>query len=154
MFNPEFRYLLIQEENNGEMLPFVHPYIISSLFVCITNLVRVCSIIWLAFKAFNFAGIGTKYVWTTLWNSLTPGNELLDMAIIILTLMSGIVMIFALKGVGDVLDKGFTKLKYEFNKKDERIRELEAKILSLEAVSTSAEPNINKNLLSKETQEE
>lgn len=154
MFNPELRYLLIQEERNGEMLPLVPPHVISALFVCITNLVSVCSLVWLAFKAFNYAGIGIRYVWTTLWNSLSPGNELLDLAIIILTLISGIVMIFALKGMGDVLDKGFTKLKNEINMKDEKIRELEAKMASLESVSTSEEPNINKNLCSKETEEE
>jgi hypothetical protein len=154
MFNPEFRYILVQEQHNGEMLPLVPPYVISALFVCITNLVSVCSVVWFVYKLFGYSGSAAKYIWTALWNSLTPGNELLDLAIIISTIISGIVMIFALKGMGDVLDNGFTKLKDEINKKDERIRELEAKIASLEAVSTSAEPNINKNLCSKETEEE
>lgn len=150
MFNPEFRYLLVQEERNGEMMPFIDPHVFGAIFVCGTNGLVLGSIVWIAYKLFGYSGTAAKYFWTALWNSLTPGNEWLDLAIIISTLISGIVMMFALKGMGDVLDKGFTKLKNEINKKDERIRELEAKIASLEAVSTSAEPKINEKMCSEE----
>jgi predicted RNase H-like nuclease (RuvC/YqgF family) len=37
-------------------------------------------------------------------------------------------MVMAMKGMADVLDNGITKLKNELKKKDERIRELEAKL--------------------------
>lgn len=150
MFNPELRYVLVQEERNGEMMPFIDPHVFAAIFVCGTNVLVLGSLSWVTYKLFGYSGIAAKYIWTALWNSLTPGNEWLDLTLIISTLISGIVMFFALKGMGDVLDKGFTKLKNEINKKDERIRELEAKIASLEAVSTSAEPKINEKMCSEE----
>ena len=103
-----------------------------------SSFIFVCSVVWLAYNLFDYYGAATNYILTALWNSLTPGNELLDLAIIMSTLISGIVMFFALKGMADILDKGFATLKNEINKKDEIIRELKAKIDSLEAVSTSS----------------
>lgn len=153
MFNPEFRYLLVQEERNGEMMPFIDPHVFSAIFICGTNGIVLCAIGWIVYKLFGYYGRTAKYLWVALWNSLTPGHEWFDLVLILSTLITGIVMFFALKGMGDVLDKGFIKLKHEINKKDERIRELEAKIASLEATRTSEDdkPTLNKQV---ETEEE
>ena len=144
MITPEFRYLLVQEEHIREMM-LIDSDLFGGIFICGTIGLVLISIIWITNKLFSNSDTLAKYFWSALWDSLTPGNEWFDLTIIISTLIYGIVMMFALKCIYNCLDKGFTKLKNENNKKDDKIRELEFKIASLEAVSTSAEQNINKN---------
>ncbi len=132
MFNPEFRYLLVQEERNGEIMPIIDNHIIAAICVCGVNAVVACGALMAAYKLFLYAGGMSKYLWTALWNSLTPGNQWLDLAIIVSSLICSVVMVMAMRGMADVLDSGFIKLKNEIKKKDERIRELEAKLEELE----------------------
>jgi len=132
MFNPEFRYLLDQEERNGDMMPMIGKHIIAAICVCGMNALVACGALLTAYKLFLYTGDMSKYLWTTLWNSLTPGNQWLDLAIIVTSIISGVVMVLAMKSMADVLDNGFIKLKNELKKKDEKIRELEAKLEELE----------------------
>lgn len=136
MFNPELRYLLVQEEHNGEMLPLIEREDFAALLVCGTNFLAVTIAIWIAYTVFGYAGITAKYVWTAFWNSLTPGQQWLEIAaliVIALSIVCAVVMFLVFQCVSDVLDESFTKLKNENNTKDNIIRELEAKISSLEA---------------------
>jgi hypothetical protein len=130
MFNPEFRYLLDQEENDGVMImmPIIDKHIIAAICVCGLNALVACGAIMAAYKVFLYTGYMSKYLWTQLWNSLTPGNQWIDLAVIISSIICSGVMVMAMKGMADVLDNGFIKLKNELKKKDERIRELEAKL--------------------------
>jgi hypothetical protein len=128
MFNPEFRYLLVQEERNGNMMPIIDKHIVAAICVCGMNALVVCGALMAAYKLFLYTGDMSKYLWSALWNSLTPGNQWLDLAIIVTSIISGVVMVMSMKGIADVLDNGITKLKNELKKKDERIRELEAKL--------------------------
>jgi uncharacterized membrane protein (DUF106 family) len=132
MFNPEFRYLLVQEENDNEMMPIIDKHIISAICVCSMNALFGCGALVAVYQLFKYSSFITKYLWTALWNSLTPGKQWLDLAIIVSSIISGVVMVLAMKGMADVLDNGFRKLKNEINKKEERIRELEAKLEELE----------------------
>lgn len=124
--NPEF-YLLFQQEPNGVIMPAIDNI---CLFV-IHSLVGFGGVMAL-YKLLFYAGGISKYFWTALWNSLTPGNQWLDLAIIGTTIICGVVMVLAIKGMAEVLESGFIKLKNEIKKKDERIRELEAKLEDLE----------------------
>jgi hypothetical protein len=133
MFTPEFRYLLVQEERNGDMMPLIDKQVFADIFVYCANFLGLCSIGLIAYKLFGYSVTASKYVWTALWNSLTPGQQWLEIALIASSIVCATVMFLALKGMMEVLDNGFTKLKNEINKKDERIRELEAKISSLES---------------------
>ena len=132
MFNPEFRYLLVQEERNGDMMPIIDKHIVAAICVCGMNALVVCGALMAAYKLFLYTGDMSKYLWSALWNSLTPGNQWLDLAFIVTSIISGVVMVMSMKGIADVLDNGITKLKNELKKKDERIRELEAKLEDLE----------------------
>lgn len=149
MFNPELRYVLFQEVGNDEMMQLIDPNIFVAICVCGTNGLLLGSIVWILYKILVYSGTAAKYIWLALWKSLTPGNEWLDLALIISTVISGIVMIYALNGMSEVLDRGFTKLKNEINKKDERIRELEAKIVSLEGINISGEKENNEKFCKK-----
>jgi|688.fasta_scaffold485223_1 hypothetical protein len=140
MFNPEFRYLLVQEEPNDEFMPIIDNHIIAAICVCGVNAVVACGALMAAYKLFLYAGGMSKYLWTALWNSLTPGNQWLDLAIIISSLICSVVMVMAMRGMADVLDSGFIKLKNEIKKKDERIKELEAKLET--KVETKVETNV------------
>jgi len=148
MYNPEFRYLLIQEENAGEMLPIINPYIFAGLFVFITNIISFTAVVWLAYKMFIYSGNISKYIWISIWNMLTPGNEWLDILLIGTTIISAVMMFKALIGITDILDAGFTKLKNELRNKDERIKLLEEKLSSIEGrsnidVNIKSEKDIN-----------
>ena len=138
MFNPELRYLLVQEENDNEMRPMLDmAHIISVICVCSMNaLLFVCGAVVVVYELFKYSNFITKYLWKALWNSLTPGNQWLDIAIILSSIISGVVIVLAMKCMTDLLDNGFRKLKNEINKKDERIRELEAKLEELELEKT------------------
>lgn len=144
MLYPELRYLVFPEERNDErnddMIQFNDKqHVLTTIFVFV-----LASISWFTYKLFVYSGTPAKYLLTALWHSITSWNDLLDLAIIISTLILGIGIIFVLKCTIELLDKVFIKLKNDLNKKDERIRELEAKIKSLEEVGVSTDQKANK----------
>lgn len=140
MFNPEFRYLLFQEERNVAMMPIIYKYIMVTICVCGINAAVVCRALITSYKLFfNVISDISTYLCSTLWNCLTPGNEWFDLAIIILSSICSIVMVFTMKGMADILDNKFVKLKTEIKnlkteikKRNERIRELEVKVEEFE----------------------
>jgi hypothetical protein len=145
MFNPEFRYLLVQEENNNVMMPFINNDIIITIFIFICagiNVLAISTIFWMSYKLFGYSSLITKFIWTALWHSLTPGNQWLEIALLVSSIIAAYFMIIAFKGIEEIIDSGFTKLKNEINKKDEKIKELEAKLLSLEESSKTSKCNV------------
>lgn len=122
MFNPEFRYLIVQEHE--EMIPFIYNYELAAIITCGLNFGVFASIGWLVFNFFEYI----KHICSVIWNSLPPGYQLLDIVLLTLGIASCIVMCRTIIGIADVFDNGFTKLKNEINKKDERIKELEAEL--------------------------
>jgi hypothetical protein len=151
MFNPEFRYLLVQEERNGDMMPFIDKHLFAAIFVCGINFVILFGICHIAYELFSYTGVFAKYLWIALWNSLTPGHQWLDLAVIITGIGSSVAMFTALTGIFDTLDNGFTRLKNELNKKDERIRELEEKLKEVENQEISEVANEEKGNEKSET---
>jgi hypothetical protein len=136
MFNPEFRYLLIQEERNGDMMPIIDKHIIAAICVCGINAFIIGLIAISAFKVFSYAGVMSKYIWTALWNSLTPGHQWLELAVIVSSIVAAVMMFMAFEGMSNIIDKNFEKIKAEIAKKDERIKELEAKLMETSDLET------------------
>lgn len=129
MFNPEFRYLIAQEERNGQMLPNID-YALSATVVCIANLLCVLVAGWSVYNIFNYIAIVTKYLATSFWNILTPGNEWLEIVLMLSSLVAATMVYKSLKGMGDILDSKFTELKDLISKKEEHIKDLEEKLRS------------------------
>ena len=136
MFNPEFRYLLIQDERNGNMMPIIDKHIIAAICVCSINVFIIGLIAISAFKVFSYAGVICKYIWTALWNSLTPGQQWLELAFIVSSIVAAVMMIMAFEGMSNIIDKNFEKIKAEIAKKDKRIKELEAKLMETSDLET------------------
>lgn len=126
MFNPEFRYLIAPEEEM--MLPLIDNHEFAAIITYCINFGVFGSIGWLAYKLFEYNWLAIKYIWSSLWDLLTP-SQWIDIVLIILALalatVSGIIMYITLTGIAEVLNDGFTKLKNENNKKNERINALE-----------------------------
>ena len=126
MFNPEFRYLIAQEE---EIMPLIDNHEFAAIITCGINVCVFGSIGWLAYNFFEYNWLAIKYVCSAIWDSLTPaGIQLLDIVLLTVGLTSSIIMYTTIIGIADVLENGFTKLKNELNKKDERIKELESEL--------------------------
>lgn len=129
MFNPGFRYLLVQEEREGVIVPVVDPHIFVHLllmFVCMVSCLSVVTITILTL--YNVLDVINEYIWSL----LTPGNQLLEITFIMTSIVCAIIMLLAFKCMSDVLDDEFTKMKEELNTKERRIQELEAKLLLVE----------------------
>jgi len=134
------RYVLIQEERNGEMENIIEPNLFGAIIVLSASALVLGNMF--VYNLFCYFGTIVKYCWTTLGNSTILGNILLELVLIIPTIISGIVIIFSLKGMGDMLDNVFAKLKNNLKQKDERIKDLEANIVSLKANIVSLKENI------------
>jgi len=137
-------YLFVQEERNGDMMPIIDNHVLSSIFVLVEKLCSISVIFWMASKVFGYSIIVAKYIWTTLWNSLTTGNQWLEIGTILTSICLSIVMCLGIQSIGEMLDRGFTKLKDEIKKKDEIIKELEEKVLYLDEKNSYKEKSATK----------
>lgn len=129
MFNHEFRYLylLIQEERN---------HIVAAICVCSINAFVICLIAISEFKVISYTGVISKYVWSALWNLLTPRQQWLELTLIISSIAYAVMIFIAFEGILNIIDKNFEKIKAEIAKKDERIRELESKLMETNELKT------------------
>jgi hypothetical protein len=69
-----------------------------------------------------------------IWENLTPGNELLEITIILSSLVVSGLMFSTMKAISDLLDVRFVKLKNDIKMKDEYIEELEEIIATKNAL--------------------
>ena len=134
MYNPEFRYLIA--EDNGElMIPFADGYVFAAIIVCGVSLLIVVGGIITAFTLTSLIVIPLRhlleYLWELFWNSLTPGNQWLDIAIITTSIVPFIVLFRTIEGISDDLDRSFKKLKKEIAERNEKITGLELEIVKL-----------------------
>lgn len=128
MFKPEFRYLLIQEQRNGQMMPIVAPYLLSGLLVCGINGIALVIISYLLYKFSELLVIPVRKFWVLLVNYLMKDNN----NIILYSGICYIIMLLSFAYLHNVLDGIVNKLKKEIKWKDEKIRELEFNIRLLE----------------------
>jgi len=136
MYNPEIRYLIDEDNDNRELLmPYLlDGYVFAAFTVCGVGLIVVCGLIPL-FKITSLILIQLshllEYLWTIFWNVLTPGNQLLDIAIMVTSIVAFSALIHTMEGVSDQLDKSFKKLKTDLAERNKKISELELEILKM-----------------------
>ena len=129
MFNPEFRFVIAQ---GGVFIQLMDNELFTKIFNTVMNVfitfcvtVFVCktaiSIFMLVFPVLN-------YILTIV---LTPGNQLIELGIILLTFITFITMSLAMNEMTNQLDISFTKLKEQCREKDIRIAELESYVTLL-----------------------
>lgn len=127
-FNPEFRYLLNEDEHNGEIKPFIEPHVFAAIYVCVTNIFVVSIALVATYNLFDYVTIGVKHLCSYLWNNmLTHRYKWIDILLIVnslLTFLCG----FVLNCITDVMIEKYIKLKTELKKKEERIKELESQL--------------------------
>ena len=145
MFNPEFRIMFTQEAGNGDF-PFEDQHIVASITICAINALCFVSLGWIGYKMMLLGAQLSKYVLEFLSNSLTPKNELTELLLIFISLAAAGVMFYTMKGLADLLDNGFAKLKNEIQIKDKRIKELEDELQKKNMLLISLQENSNKNL--------
>lgn len=123
MFNPAFIDLFIQEVDNENQ-------IITAIWEGGINVFFIGPILAIsAYKIFSFVGIILRYILTALWNLLTPGQQWVEITLIVCSIISAVMLIVVFEGMSNIIDNNFEKIKAEIIKKDERIRELEAKLM-------------------------
>jgi ABC-type multidrug transport system fused ATPase/permease subunit len=138
MFSPEFRVMFTQEANNEIML-FDNQYISLQIIMFVVGVLVMFSLGWLGYLLLLLVSQLTTYGWTLLWNSLTPGNELIELILIVTSLVAAGFMFSAMKGLSELIDNKFRKLKNENQIKDARIKALEAELDSKIQIITELE---------------
>lgn len=131
MFHPEFRYLLTQEERDNEIMPFICGRVFTTIFVKIIYIFALYKIWWMAYDIFEYSSIVSNYIWTALWDSLTLENQLFDLVLIVISIVAGISMLITLNEISNSLDREFTKLNDDIKEKNQRIHDLESKLLEI-----------------------
>jgi hypothetical protein len=129
MYNTEFRYLLVQEENEGQV---IDSHLFMTIFITIF-IVFVCINIFLAlYYLVIYSAIFVNHIMTQIWSYLTPGNELIELLFMITVIGCSIGIIVAFKYITDIFDEKFTKMKKDKDileeKEIEEIRNLLVKI--------------------------
>jgi hypothetical protein len=138
MFSPEFRVMFTQEANNEIML-FDNQYISLQIIMFVVGVLVMFSLGWLGYLLLLLVSQLTTYGWTLLWNSLTPGNELIELILIVTSLVAAGFMFSAMKYLSELIDNKFRKLKNENQIKDARIKALEAELDSKIQIITELE---------------
>ena len=116
MYNPEIRYIIEQE--HGELMPVViPPFEIGAVLLTIIGSKFIGSYYKIAMLPFEY-----------IWSILTPGNELLELALIAISIFTGVMWILTMNELTKKLDISFEKLKTQLKEKDLRIVELESEL--------------------------
>jgi len=142
MYNPELRLLVAQE--NGEIFPF--PFLDTHLFAAVIIVgmnVFISSCVLIG--AYKIAMLLLKLGFEAcqyLWSTLTPGNELLEVALIASSIFAAVMWILAMNELSAKLDSTFEKLKNRLKEKDSRIAELESELATLQITDKGKGENV------------
>lgn len=134
MYNPELRYII--EQDHREVMPLIP----NNLFVAVLMIEMTIILTGCTFTgSYKIAMIPFEY----LWSILTPGNELLELALIASSIFAGVMWILTMNELTKKLDISFEKLKTQLKEKDLRIVELESELEGLK--NEDKYNNISKN---------
>jgi len=97
---------------------------IFSIFIICLGLYRLVS-------SLNLYNIWS-FFWSFFWNSLTPGQQWLEIGYLITSVAATASIIWFLEEVSTTIDKKISKMKKDLEQKDERISQLETMILKKE----------------------
>ena len=132
MYNPEFRFLIAnQEMENIDDNTFLNDNLIYRFYDCI-NIFILLEILLLSSKPVIPFLIGTtyksiEYVCIKFWESLTPGNQILETVLIVSNLIAFAMIIFVINDFSEIINKKVINLRIENQEKDKIIAELLAK---------------------------
>ena len=97
MYNPEIRYIIEQE--HGELMPVViPPFEIGAVLLTIIGSKFIGSYYKIAMLPFEY-----------IWSILTPGNELLELALIAISIFTGVMWILTMNELTKKFDISFEK---------------------------------------------
>ena len=134
MFIPDFAFIV---EENVDIEDMFETFFDMKLFVTIILLVIISfGLSILLYVSYNLLYYFIKNIWIELWNSLTPGNEWMELTIIVTMLAIAMLMILGVKIIFKMMDKVLSKLMNEIKERDEKIQELEIKIIALKNKNT------------------
>jgi hypothetical protein len=126
MFDPEFKYLLIEEaENRGELIQNLDNHIWAAILVCSLNLLILSPFIYISWQLIVKLGFYIQLICEYLWNFLTPRNRLLELLAISTTILCLILMNYTFYEINNQINKKFIKLKKDLKNKDKIIKQLE-----------------------------
>lgn len=131
MYNPEFRFLIANQEL-GNINNILNDNLIYRFYDCINIFIFLEIILLLSAKpVFPFL-IGTtyksiEYIWSKFWESLTPGNKILETVLIVSNLIAFAIGIFVLHEFSEMINKTIIDLKIKNQEKDKIITELLSK---------------------------
>jgi hypothetical protein len=127
MFHPAA--IIVNEDffnfNMEEVLDSIHDslsiFCISIIFLGLFKLVASINIyhIW-------------SFFWSFFWNSLTPGQQWLEIGCLITSLAATASIIWFLEEVSTTIDKKIAQMKKDLEQKDERISQLETMMIKKE----------------------
>lgn len=121
MFNPAFVYILQENE-------------VINQEIMIKNILDFLGIVCIAFIFCGLYGVIValkipdiiQYVSSLFWNSLTPGQQWLEIAYIVSNLVTFISLLIFLTTLAENLDKEIRKIKEKIREREEKIAELES----------------------------
>ncbi len=146
MLNTKFRKIIEKNKNTTPVSDF---QMITAICVVGINMLVACitSIIFVYKTLFCIRDI-LKYLLILLWNSLTKGNEIFDLSIIITCFVLYCLFCFILKRIADLINNKFLHLNDIVKQKNKEIEYLmsvvfakDEKILNLECKDSLNEKN-------------
>jgi hypothetical protein len=129
MFNPELRYFIAEE--NGEVEPIIDPKLFEGI---IDYIGIICTAIILTLSSYNG-------VWL-LNGILTPGQEWLELILILTSIGLFIVCKLIANFILNDLNESFNKLKIQIEEKDDEIKRLEKTIEQLTNTNDTSKKEI------------
>lgn len=130
MFIPDFAFIV---EENVDIENMFESFFDMKLFTTIILLGIISfGLSILSYVGYNLLYYFTKNIWIEIWNSLTPGNEWMELTLIVTILTIATLMILGVNIIFKMMDKVLLKLTNEIKEWDEKIQELEKKVISLQ----------------------
>jgi len=141
MFYPEFRYLI--QQDNGEMINWIENELFAGLIVVGVNLCVLISSSYILFHVMKTFCKFSIIILYTFWNLLTPGNELIEIGMIIASLFTLYYLFKLFYELTNIIDNNFNKLKGIITERNLKIKKLEEEICVKESKLKKVEASLN-----------
>ena len=147
MFNPEFIYIN-QENTKEDAAVFISYQVFTTIFNRCMIIVLCCIALLMCKTIINVImplGLALIYTMTSFWGILTPGNQIFELGLIIISIIMLVLVTITMSETATQLDNLFIKLKCQCKEKDQTINELEKEIarLSQLVVTTKEETTLD-----------
>lgn len=119
MYDSTFAYFIVQDREENLDLKITDEF--GQLAFIITILIVPITLAFIWSGTYNIVG---QY----LLSLLTPGNEFLEIILILTSIVTGLLMIQTMNDVSTKLDTSFERVQYMLKEKDSQISKLEAQL--------------------------